>query len=421
MPNTLKEDKNIKPLFDAIEKLRGYDQVVRSNIQVATLERQLEHIRWVLEKSDPELFAERELQQIRNHFNGIRSQIDAIPSNPTDHANNAIDMGIDVLTRYPRPRRKQFAKSEATTLISELRGQLDDTLDELNIRKKEQQEAFHKERDKITEIEARTEKLSKDQQKIETNIESALKNATTDLEQRISDRLESANSRLTESLDQFRDNASELRVQFSKEIADAKSKKETFLSSAKLKAADITEEVKSEAESYLARIREIYGLAGTDVTTGDLKKTADSEQKSYVIFTTISVLLFSVGSYFAYTVVAPILNNNVSIETAIARILLTFAIFLPAWYTASLANKHRKAHNWFRSLAVRVAAFDPFLLELSPDERIEMKRQMVSVFFATEFREKEEAGTDRNIFERLVKDSDKLNRLKSNLDNISSS
>lgn len=225
------------------------------------------------------------------------------------------------------------------------------------------------------------------------------------VEKKIDERLADGSARLSRAIDDFQSNATESRSQASSLLSEITSERTAEIERTRRELKEALSSICDEGQEYMAKIRTIYGIVGGDASAGQLVHSANGEAKAYRLLGAAAFLAFIFGSYFAYTAVQPALVPGVDLHMLLGRAGLVLASYIPAWFLASLAMKHRRAELSFRSLAVRVAAFDPYLSEFGMDTRVELKRQMAELFFSSELHVERSTNfriRDLKDFERLA-------------------
>lgn len=357
---------------------------------------QVEYLIWALDNSDPDLVSAQELDQAAAISQNVRNQAAQLSNNAKGHSRNGLTELAQLLQRFPVPRRQVLPKAESHRIIKELEAEANTVRTAIRDKFEDFQKRQEELDGRIKAAKNSQEKIGQEFERVRTATSETATEVTRDLETRIATTLQSEKDRLSGAIDEFQRESSSAREELSTLIEREKSeltalRKELSQSNKEQLAA-----TKDEAEEYIAKIKDLYGLAGSESNSGELRTSADRERTSYVWLASLSGILFVAGSVFVATVIAPIITTDISLEAAISRIAVSAAIFLPAAYLARLAGKHRKAEIAYRSLGLRVAAFDPYILNLPEAERNEMKRQMADVFFTSQLHDDLKSDSNRN-------------------------
>ena len=139
-----------------------------------------------------------------------------------------------------------------------------------------------------------------------------------------------------------------------------------------------------DAENMHDKILALYNIVATDSSAAGYTKDAIAEKKQadnwrVISFSFISVnvtWLISLLLYTQYGAGAPIDWKTYPILFSITGVLVYGAV-----YAAQQSEKHRANERRNKWLALRVAAFEPFVSPLTPDQQSEMRKEIGAILF----------------------------------------
>lgn len=409
--STIADHQLYKNLLAAKEAVQSHAAGEGAPTELARLLGQIDYLLWVLDNSDPDLVSSQEMDQANGLSQNLQSQIAQLPNSLRNHSRQALSEIVGLMQRFPVPRRKVLSKAESHRIIKELG--LDAEVTRQTIREAFAEFDEHKRElsQRLSEIRGGQEKVSSDLEGVIRRTTETADGVTRDLETRIANTLQADKDRLTAAIDEFQRESSAAREELTTLVERQRSAFDQQQKDLSNEARSQMNRSNNEADEYVQKIKELYGIAGGDANSGQLIKSADQERAGYITFAVISGIIFLGGAYFASSIVAPILSNDIDIQIALSRIALSFAIFLPAVYTASLAGRHRKAETAYRSLGLRMAAFDPYLLSLNEAERSEMKKQLAEVFFSSQLHDELRSSRAKSEFDTFGRMADQMTNL----------
>lgn len=402
----------VAALVKASAILNALDDSVKSKSAVAELIARIDYLNWVFEQTDSALISLAELDALVGYAQNINTYIASVAANPVPNA-QAAGQQIDVyFTKFPYPRFKKIPRAESKQIIEQVQAQADQLIGELKARTDAVKstvsvldEAITGQKANVADLQAQVASIEERQAVLSKDANTFSEKTITTLDGKIDERLVEANARLSNAIDEFQakitDDRSKATVQLSEIAADRKSAAEL----ADRTLTEATNKLISDGKEYLQKIREIYGIVGGEASSGQLTVSANGEAQAYKILGFAAFVAFTIGSYIAYQAIQPALASGVDWHVLLGRVGLVLASYIPAWFLASLASKHRQAELAYRSLAVRVAAFDPYVSEFEQSDRVGLKKELAEMFFSPSLN-KQKSDTfglkDLKDFERVI-------------------
>jgi polyhydroxyalkanoate synthesis regulator phasin len=349
----------------------------------AELSKQIEYVIWCLEHSDDYLFSKLELSAINNNIQAALSQFPNLPSNTAGHARSILSNVRDIVSSVQAPRRRKISRQESRSYLDEVAAEVFALSNQINESRNQFINASRNINEQIEATARHTEQISQQISAESTGFSKSISDINYNLETRIATHLSTAETRISLMIDENSRMMSESIANWKTSQVKMEAEFESTIVVAKQELDTAMQNQLNEADSKLKEINNIFGAIGANASAGDLSKSANQERQSYYITAVFGLVLLVVGSIFAYSVIEPVLTSDVKIQTAIARIAVMFSIFLPAAYVVGLASKHRRAEVAFRSLSLRIAAFEPFLANLNEAQKSELRLRMSDIFFNT--------------------------------------
>ena len=139
-----------------------------------------------------------------------------------------------------------------------------------------------------------------------------------------------------------------------------------------------------DGESKHKRILELYEIVAEDSATAGYAKQADDERKQANLWRWLSFSFIIVTTTWLLAVVGYIhfLKEGLISWSAYPNIIsVTGVLLFGAGYTAQQSTRHRENERKSRSLALRVAAFEPFVSPLSDDLKNGLRRDIADKIF----------------------------------------
>lgn len=191
---------------------------------------------------------------------------------------------------------------------------------------KKQNEALNKELENLNTV------LSKEQEK------------TTAL---ITDLKENYDTKVTSLKETFENSEKEREEKFTNFHTESKEKTDALLKYMQDKQLDV---------------ERLWGIIGKAVVSGSSQNYAN-KAKNFAHFMMCTSLLIMLGViiFLAYTFYKDVSSSNFNPVNLLYRIPLSFTLFVPAWYCASIANKQRNREFQLRDFEIKTAGLEPFI------------------------------------------------------------
>lgn len=408
----LKQHNVVRYMTDAQAVIQSMPDSSLNIPAVTELKAQLEYAEWIFDQSDPAIISSQELDALNPTIEQIKQYFGQIVGNPSSYANASLTQMQTILQRFPYPRVRRIPRSDAQRIIEAIQLRADESISVISAnvdRIKAEFETFSRlvnanttdlalEKDKLTELSAQSAK--------QANLVNGMLNETSlKLDSLISQKLSDGEARQRKIIDELQADVANSKTEFSNAILNATRMSEDFISKESGKYLDSLSDSLNSGRSILDKIRNIYGIVGGESSAGNLTVSANDEKFIYTSFLVIAGILFVIGSIVSFNIIHPILSGVITLESLLSRMGIIFAIFVPAWYFSSLATKHRKTELAYRSLALKVAAFDPYLANFDEQTRIAIKREMAQTFFSPELQIEARKGNlwqDLRDFEKVI-------------------
>jgi hypothetical protein len=139
-----------------------------------------------------------------------------------------------------------------------------------------------------------------------------------------------------------------------------------------------------DVEKRRGEVEKLVGVIGSLGVTSGYQKTADSARKSMWLWQGVAVIAMGAVIFFAFKAFLPTLQGAFSWETFAARVFLTITVGVLAAYAASQADRFFKIEKYNRKMALELAAIDPFIALLPPEEQQKFKLEIGRRSFAQE-------------------------------------
>lgn len=409
---TIANHPTIVALTTASSIIAALDEQSRNIASVSELNARVDYLLWVVEQTDPNLLSRQELDSLSGHAQHLSAYVSSIASSPEANATSAGSQLDSYFARFPYPRFRKIPRAESQRIIELVQAQADEAIAQITTRINSAtsdldglMQMLTTQKNSSLELTNRTTVIEEQQRELSRRVENFYDKTSSTLEAKIDERLAEANSRLTISIDEFLSKVSDERAHATSQLSQISSDGKNLLANSEKILEESVTNISSQGKEYLKKIREIYGIVGGDASSGQLIVSANGEFTAYKWLGAAALIAFLGGSYFAYSAIQPALLPGVDWYLLAGRFGLVVASYIPAWFLSSLAAKHRQAELAYRSLAVRVAAFDPYLSEFEVIDRIGVKKQLAEMFFSPILQNQTTEGLrikDLKDFERLI-------------------
>jgi len=405
----------------------------------------IDHISSVLDGMDPEFFPEAQLTALNNQLRhqNFLNQLQIYSTNGNiQHLRTANDhMNGQIPTIY---QLGGLAKQpESRKVIKNVEAAYDKFCKAIEKTKNEFDEAATEKAEEIASLETRTNELESSVSSLKTTTDTQIaawqKEFTEAQTKRIEEHSEAQIARTREyetELDEF------------KSKAETDRKETTSKHDKALNAAfdAYVADVKSKSDEISAKHQEIltlHGLVTTDGVAGGYKKGADEEWWAATIWSGISMLCYGLILFWVLfkgklgfgiaglTTTAPAgavdatnaddpngvaetigiaASSGIDWPLVVTTISVTAVAFVAAQFAGRQSRIHRMNEQRLRWFSFEIAAIDPFISTLEPDQQKELKKQLTEKLFGqdrvVEDRPSRSKGVDtdslKSIYEPVV-------------------
>lgn len=368
--------------------------------RATSIEKSANYLRWNIEKSDPELLSQDELNRLSSgpirHINAHT----AGSANDLNHYANIETYFGQAFGILPYPRFKKILRSDARDLVDELRVQLDtlkDTIKKVNSELSTKADEFvEKSNDVDTELSGIKEEITNLNDEITTKISELEANQNTQISEKIvefSERFSKAQSTRSDEYQEFKNAASEelAKLDTMNEKVFSENQKQIKEANEKL-AVEQGKFVKS-ANKTLEDLKKVYDQAGQTALASGFSGGAVEENRQFKMYSMFASGFFiGAATIVALNVIRLVGQDDYSISLLLKNLPISFVLLLPAFYFASLANDHRKSAVKLRSLGLRIQAFDAYIVSSDETDRKELKKDLAKEFFEEKVVEKSSAS-----------------------------
>ncbi len=372
----------------AEQSLKGYtkDSLLLPKYQEA--KSKIGYVRWLLEQSDPSLFASKELDQISS--GGLQNIVNVLNANISSPQNlSQLDPHFtSIMQQIPYPRVRKIFRSETSEAIDEFRSMIATVESGFRASIEQAQNQVDLINKKLEGATQGIEQLSSDLQSMKAQVQSQTEVWENEQKAEIAERLGELNTefeesqtrrrtendkqveRISELLDKVRSEAQASHIEARKTMHGIESDLATW-----------RQKELASAEETLGKIRNIYEVVGQTAMAGDFEKAAKEEASNAWWFSLAATIFFIIAPvFFAYQWASLDLTKQ-DYAGILSKITGSAVFLIPAAYFASTAQRHRRVATALRSLGVRVATFDAYLANFDDKERTAIKADMASVFF----------------------------------------
>jgi len=391
------------------DALNNFSEPHKGDNRYTDIVKKVSFLKWVLEKSEPSLFSNGELNALNSHLSQI---INHIPNNANNWAHlpqiESFLAQAYLIASYPRIQK--IFRTDANSFFEECEEKLNSIKAVGNSALAELKEVIEAEKSETSESVAKIKPTIDHINDRLQLAERALVNSTEKIEGQFDNWETRLNTEIKEKLGELVETFSvgqtarrEEHEKLLKEIAEALrqaqantdktlSVNEKLVAEEKNRLEKSQSEYVSEANDLLAKINKIYGVAGNNALSGDFSKTAKWESIAYYTMTIFAAIFYiAIPASFAYLWINYIDVAEFSFSNLLSRLPISLVFLAPALYFGNLAQKHRHVSIAFRSLGLRIATFDSYLANFDDAAKNEEKKKMAEVFFDAKI------SADRNL------------------------
>ncbi|WP_063306268.1 hypothetical protein [Pseudovibrio sp. Ad46] len=346
---------------------------------LSTFANKIRYLEWSLKKSEPKLFSDPEVRYLKNGLDKLDVLTNSYQANPQAVSQTDFDNAInELLIKFTPPRNINIEYDNVGEVIESVRDSSKLIIDDLSAQ--------------VTAERSHLAKLRSSQREVEKKVDE-LNALLSEQKGRITSLSDNYNKEFNAELEQFRAKHGVQRDDF--EVQFQKITNGIELSNAKLvqqRSNDLDDELteilgecetaRMKSQGLVKEINDLYGIAGSNVMSGDLLKQAGEERTTYIWYSRIAMFFYLAAPSILFYLLA--IKNGIqtdNLEALLKRAPLAAVFLIPAWYISGLAQKHRRVEVALRSLGLRLAAFEPYLAHFDTEEKNELKRQMADKFF----------------------------------------
>ena len=197
--------------------------------------------------------------------------------------------------------------------------------------------------------------------------------------------------------------ADELFAQHSQEV-------ETRIKALEDRTEELHSEYDKEAQTVIAELKdtdkkakELLGLVRDTAVTGNYDTIASQERRSANIWRWIALFFFTAMVVTALATVHFLVKEGFDWKIALFRLATSLIIGIPGVFAARESARHRARERRKRKYQLELAAIDPYLESLDPNERQRIKAELTTRMFGVpeEVTQDVEALTKNPLFNLL--------------------
>lgn len=187
-----------------------------------------------------------------------------------------------------------------------------------------------------------------------------------------------------------------IELEFSKIIGLESEKVKTDLNASKVALIKVVETITTEANTKLNEIKNAHtdfinlvSNAGIYKLTENYDKKAKEEKEQYETYRTYTSR--AIGAAIAFTMIiltiplieywgaTPAVDTNY--YTILARLTISLMFFVLALYFSKQASKHYECYQENHRTFLQLAALEPFMARMTPEEQKEIRKSLVPSYF----------------------------------------
>lgn len=369
------------PVFQALEQLRTHLDAAEEHLSSpelreahARLVQVAGHIERVLNAAEPALTSKSALDGLGKAVQNTANEVQAFVNTKqaprlVGNANNQADTAL-----------LHAGKLYVPLVPEDVEGLRDDVA---NFRRSASQHLRYLEQ----ELEGAKTSLDQQVKQSKQSIEQTTNQIQTKLQE-----VENTKQGLETARQQFQKQFSEAQdrrsTKFSTAVEERTKELQQFFADSRERLDDLLDALVEKGDEYIeqleqrkAEVEKLVGAIGADALSGGFNKTAGQEGKAADLWRGIGVLLF-----VAAIAAAALLFGPLHEATELTRIGAKAVVVLPliglGTYAFKESGRHRRVQWRNRRLALELASIDPYLAHFEEGERNEVKRELVSRWFA---------------------------------------
>lgn len=197
-------------------------------------------------------------------------------------------------------------------------------------------------------------------------------------------------------LNDLNNRTQKIELEYSTIIGSESEKIKTDLNSSKTALLEIVDSIEHEANTKLININNAHTNfinlvqnAGIYELTQNYKAKADEEKGDYKLnmWLTVTAIVFAIIATIV-VIAIPIIEHwkaNPAVDmdyfTLFARFSISIMFFVLALYTSKQAAKHYECYQENHRTFLQLAALEPFMSSMSPDEQKEIRKGLIPSYF----------------------------------------
>lgn len=210
-----------------------------------------------------------------------------------------------------------------------------------------------------------------------------------DIEATVSSKLSEFSTTFSTAQDERRSSFQEDEARIEIELRKLSSQSDEFSEQNQKTLAQLHDGLDAEKSAFIKKsnaiiseLRGLYEAAGQTALSAGFAGSAEAEKRSFETYSKAAIVIFGVAGVLLGTMwFALAKEEGFKFVDLLLRVPVAAVFLIPAFYVASLANRHRKSAVKLRSLSLRIAAFDAFVVNLDPPKRVELREIMMKEFF----------------------------------------
>lgn len=199
------------------------------------------------------------------------------------------------------------------------------------------------------------------------------------------------------NLNDLNERTQKIELEYSTILGNESEKIKTDLNTSKIALLEIVDSIEQEANDKLININNAHTSfinlvqnAGIYELTQNYKTKADEEKSDYKLNMWLTVTAIGLAIIATIAVITiPIVEHwkadpavDMDYFTLFARFTISIMFFVLALYTSKQAAKHYECYQENHRTFLQLAALEPFMSSMSPDEQKEIRKGLISTYFS---------------------------------------
>ncbi|WP_108819344.1 hypothetical protein [Pseudovibrio sp. Alg231-02] len=373
------ENEQFSEALRIVEILENNTTILQTdNPQLLNFANKVRYLNWSLQKSEPNLFSEAEVRFLLKGLDNLYSVSETLLKSPQSVVLSDYDNPInELLLKFSPPRNIIVENDDVDQIINRAR-----------INTKEITEGFEKEAQHLKSQlatskrrQATLDKQISDLQLLLSEQKGQISNLSGVFKTEFSGVIDQVRAENKVQRDDF-------EVRFTKISNDIEQNHSSFIQERRSvleeqisELIDGVTDARQKSEELVKEINGLYGIAGSNVMSGDLLKQAKDEREEYKFFSKVAIWLYIASPL---SLILLVFFNDIDLNdymSLIKRLPVAALFLLPAFFVSGIASRHRRVEIDLRSLGLRLAAFEPYLAQLSEEQQSNLRTEMAEKFF----------------------------------------